>query len=85
MTERLKFGGPPSNILPLSMLIAFAVMPVIAWLVEMPVHVLVLLAVVFVLIVIRRLTAGLCADIKTARTGIPRMLLMRFLLDRSYL
>lgn len=85
MEERLKFGGPPSNSLPLAMLIAFAVMPLLAWFIGVPFHVLVLLIIVFVLIVIRRLTAGLGADIKTAKTSIFRILVMRFLLDRSYL
>lgn len=84
MKERLKFGGPPSNSLPVAMLIAFAVMPLVSWLIGVPFHVLMLLVAVFLLIVLRRLTAGLCADIKNHRTGIARILLMRFLLDRSY-
>jgi glycerol-3-phosphate acyltransferase PlsY len=83
--ERLQFGGPPSNSLPLAMLIAFAVMPIVSWLISTPFHVLVLLITVFVLIVIRRLTAGFGADIKTAKTSVFRILVMRFLLDRSYL
>jgi glycerol-3-phosphate acyltransferase PlsY len=85
MTERLQFAGPPSNSLPLAMLMSFAVMPVVSWLIRAPFHVLVLLIIVFVLIVIRRLTAGLGADIKTAKTSVFRILVMRFLLDRSYL
>jgi glycerol-3-phosphate acyltransferase PlsY len=83
--ERFKFGGPPSNSLPIAMLIAFAAMPLVSWLINVPLHVLILLIIVFLLIVLRRLTAGLYADIKNHRTGIARILIMRFLLDRSYL
>jgi glycerol-3-phosphate acyltransferase PlsY len=82
--ERLKFDGPPSNSLPVAMLIAFAGMPLVAWLIGVPLHVLMLLIAVFLLIVLRRLTAGLYIDIRTPRTGITRILIMRFLLDRSY-
>jgi hypothetical protein len=60
-------------------------MPIVSWLISVPFHVLVLLITVFVLIVIRRLTASLGADIKTAKTSVFRILVMRFLLDRSYL
>ena len=84
MKERLKFDGPPSNSLPLAMLIAFAVMPLLSWLFDRPLHLTVTLAVMFLLIVIRRLTARISADVRNPKTGISRILIMRFLLDRSY-
>jgi glycerol-3-phosphate acyltransferase PlsY len=84
MKERVKFDGPPSNSLPLAMLIAFAAMPLLSWLFDKPLHLTVTLAVMFLLIVVRRLTARILADIRTARTSVKRILLMRFLLDRSY-
>jgi hypothetical protein len=84
MKERLKFDGPPSNSLPLAMLIAFAVMPLLSWLFDKPLHLTVTLAIMFLLIVIRRLTARIRIDVKTAETSVTRILIMRFLLDRSY-
>jgi glycerol-3-phosphate acyltransferase PlsY len=84
MKERVKFDGPPSNSLPLAMLIAFATMPLLSWLFDKPLHLTVTLAVMFLLIVIRRLTARIHDDIRTSRTSVTRILIMRFLLDRSY-
>jgi hypothetical protein len=84
MKERLKFDGPPSNSLPLAMLIAFAAMPLLSWLFDRPLHLTITLAIMFLLIVIRRLTARIGADIRDPKTGITRILIMRFLLDRSY-
>jgi glycerol-3-phosphate acyltransferase PlsY len=83
--ERMKFGGPVSNSLPLAMLLGFAVMPLTSWLLHTPSEITIAMLVIFVLIVIRRLTAGLCADLKTARTSVGSILLNRFLFDRSYL
>jgi glycerol-3-phosphate acyltransferase PlsY len=83
--DRMKFGGPVSNSLPLAMLLGFAAMPLVSWLLHAPSEITIAMVVVFVLIVIRRLTAGLCADLKTPRTGVCRILLNRFLFDRSYL
>ena len=84
MRERLKFDGPPSNSLPLAMLITFAAMPLLSWLFDRPLHLTVTLAIMFLLIVIRRLTARIRTDIRNPETGITRILIMRFLLDRSY-
>jgi glycerol-3-phosphate acyltransferase PlsY len=85
LNERMKFGGPVSNSLPLGMLLGFAVMPLTAWLLHSPLEITIAMIGVFVLIVIRRLTAGLRADLKTARTSVRSILINRFLFDRSYL
>ncbi len=83
MNERLKFGGPPSRSLPLGMAIGFLVLPIISWgLGEPPVITLGYL-VLFLLIMLRRLTVGLRDDLK-ANTGVRGILINRLLYDRSY-
>ncbi|MBM4462096.1 MAG: hypothetical protein FJ012_02015 [Chloroflexi bacterium] len=83
--ERLKFGGPPSMSLPLGMLAGFALFPVGCWYTNQPWETTVGGIVIFLLIVTKRLTAGLCEDLKTARTSKRSILFCRTLLDRSYL
>jgi acyl phosphate:glycerol-3-phosphate acyltransferase len=85
LDERLKLGGPPSNSVPLAMIIGFAVMPLVSWLTGQHPEMTLALLTIFVLIVIRRLTAKLGADLKDRKTDVGRILLNRFLLDRSYL
>jgi glycerol-3-phosphate acyltransferase PlsY len=82
MNEKLKFGGPPSLSLPLGMAIAFAVLPLAAWLVGEPLGVILALVAMFVLILVRRLTVGLTEDLRKPswKTG---MLWNRLLFDRS--
>lgn len=82
MDDKLKFGGPPSLSLPLGMAIAFAVLPLAAWLVGQPLGVILALVVLFVLILIRRLTADLREDLRKPSWN-NRMLLNRLLFDRS--
>lgn len=82
--ERLKFGGPPSLSLPLGMAIGFAVLPLSSWWLGEPVAVIVAFAVLFVLIMARRLTADLRKDLEGS-TSKKRILINRFLYDRSYL
>jgi glycerol-3-phosphate acyltransferase PlsY len=82
MDERLKFGGPPSNSLPLGMAIGFAVMPLAAWGTGHCWEITLALACLFALIMIRRVTAGVSEDLKRP-SGKRRMLLNRLLYDRS--
>ena len=82
--DRLSFGGPVSNSLPLAMIIGFAVMPLVSCLSEQPFEMTLALAVLFVLIVIRRLTAGIRADLQTATASVKSILINRLLYDRSY-
>ncbi len=83
LNERLKFGGPPSCSLPLGMAIGFLVMPIASWRLGEPLVINVGLLALFVLIMVRRLTAGLKADLK-ANTEIRGILINRLLYDRSY-
>ncbi len=83
MNERLKFGGPPSRSLPVGMAIGFLVLPIISWgLGEPPVITLGYL-VLFLLIMVRRLTVGLRGDLKV-NTGVRGILINRLFYDRSY-
>ena len=80
--EKLRFGGPPSYSLPLGMLIGFALFPVGCWVVDLPWEITAAGIVLFALIVIKRLTAGLLEDIRGDHK-LSSVLLYRFLFDRS--
>lgn len=82
MNEKLKFGGPPSLSLPLGMAIAFAVLPLAAWLVGQPLEVVYAFVALFGLILLRRLTVGLSEEVRQP-TWKSTMLLNRLLFDRS--
>lgn len=82
LDDKLKFGGPPSLSLPLGMAIAFAVLPLAAWLVGQPLGVILALVSLFVLILIRRLTIGLGEDLRKPSWN-SSMFLNRLLFDRS--
>lgn len=84
LNERLKFGGPVSRSLPLGMATGFAVMPVASWLSRQPLEMTLVLSVLFLIIMVRRLTARLSEDLRTA-TSVRSILINRFLYDRSYL
>lgn len=83
LNEKMKLGGPSSNSVPLAMIAAFAVVPLIVWLTGQPDVVIIAFAVLFVAIVVRRLTAGLRADLKEPAGNTASILLMRLLFDRS--
>lgn len=82
VNEKLKFGGPPSLSLPLGMAIAFAILPLAAWLVGQPMEVVYACVALFVLILLRRVTADLGEDVRRPSWN-NRMLLHRLLFDRS--
>jgi len=84
LNERLMLGGPMSNSMPLGMLAGFAVAPLASACLKQPSEMTWALLAIFVFIMIRRLTAGLSKDLKTATISIGAMLLNRFLYDRSY-
>jgi hypothetical protein len=65
------------------MAIGFLVMPIASWRLGEPLVINVGLLALFVLIMVRRLTAGLKADLK-ANTEIRGILINRLLYDRSY-
>ena len=85
VSERFDFGGPESRSLPLGMAGGFAVMPLASWFTGQPLEMTLGFVVLFVVIIVRRLTAGLSADLKTATSSIGSILINRFLYDRSYL
>ncbi len=83
LRERLKFGGPPSRSEPLGMAIGFLVLPIASqWLGE-PSAITSGYWVLFGLLMARRLTAELKADLKTSN-NVNGILLSRLLYDRSY-
>jgi glycerol-3-phosphate acyltransferase PlsY len=84
MNDRFMLGGPASNSLPLGMLLAFAAAPLASWLLNQPLEMTLGFVALFVLIVLRRLTADLRADLKPD-ASMRSILINRFLYDRSYL
>lgn len=82
MSEKLRFGGPPSNSFPLGMILGFAVLPLAAWALGESAAVILAYVLLCVLILLRRVTAGLSADIE-ARKKLGGVLLNRFLYDRA--
>ena len=84
LNERFMLGGPVSNSLPLGMFTGFAVAPIASACLRQPMEMTWAFLAVFVIIIIRRLTAGLRKDLKTAAISVGAILLNRFLYDRSY-
>jgi len=84
LNERLKFGGTPSLSLPLGMFAGFALFPLGCWGMNRSWETIVAGIIIFLLIMTKRLTAGLREDLKTA-TSKKGILLNRLLFDRSYL
>jgi len=75
-------GGPYSRSLPLGMFICFLILPFVSWYFGEPVGVIWCCGALFVLIMIRRLTAGLSDDLKASR-DIPVILFRRLFYDRT--
>jgi acyl phosphate:glycerol-3-phosphate acyltransferase len=75
-------GGSNSLGLPLGMLVGFLVLPLASWRLQEPAPVTGALAAVFVLILVRRLTAGIRDDLKVS-TDFKRIFWGRLLLDRG--
>jgi glycerol-3-phosphate acyltransferase PlsY len=85
LSERFMLGGPASNSMPLGMAVGFAAAPLSSWCLRQPAEMTWAFLAVFVAIMIRRLTAGLSKDLKTATTSVRSILINRLLYDRSYL
>ena len=79
--QRFRTGAGQSNALPLGVAAAFLLLPFLAAIFDEPAAVVIGFAALFVLVVIRRLTAGLPADLAT---DAPRLKIFwsRLLLDR---
>ncbi len=82
LNERLKLGGPPSRSLPLGMAIGFLLLPFASWWLKEPLVITSGYIALFILIMVRRLTAGLRGNLM-ASSDIGRILLNRLLYDRS--
>lgn len=82
--QRLSFGGPPSNSLPIGMFLGFLAMPVASYLMHKEPPITIALALIFIGIVVRRLTANLRQDISEGKSSVGRILINRLFLDRSY-
>jgi acyl phosphate:glycerol-3-phosphate acyltransferase len=82
LNDKFKFGGPPSLSLPLGMAVGFAVLPLAAWGVGQPREVAFAFVALFVLIMVRRITAGLGEELSKPSWR-NSMLVNRLLFDRS--
>ena len=85
LDERLKFGGPPSLSLPLAMLAGFGLLPLGCWIMGLDWEIIIACLILFLLIAIKRMTAGLRDDLKQATGSKKSILLNRMLFDRSYI
>jgi hypothetical protein len=79
---RFTKGAGQSDALPIAVAIAYFVLPVAAYFLGEPKEIVIGLIILFVIIMIRRLTQGLTEDIK-AKRNLREVLFNRFLLDRS--
>ncbi len=75
-------GGPFSRSLPLGMIAGFLVLPIASWVMGEPAEISWAFSVLFVLIAVRRLTAGLRSDRK-AGAGLKQIFVDRLFLDRG--
>jgi glycerol-3-phosphate acyltransferase PlsY len=76
------FGGPFSRSLPLGMIGGFLVLPLTSWLLGKPLEITLAFVALVVLILIRRLTAGLKRDLQESR-DLRRIVVGRLLYDRG--
>ncbi|MCX6012529.1 MAG: glycerol-3-phosphate acyltransferase [Chloroflexi bacterium] len=90
--NRLKFGGPPSNSLPIGMVISFGLYPLTTtalfnrWF-DYSFSITMIGIALFLLIEIRRMTAGLKADLKLAegkKQSKNSIVVNRLILDRGF-
>ena len=82
LNERLRLGGSPSLVFPLGVIIGFASFPVTSVLFGQPLEMTLGLAGVVLLMLIRRLTAGLRADLRGSSHPVS-VIVNRLLFDRS--
>lgn len=82
LNERLKLGGPPSRSLPLGIAIGFFLLPIASWRLKEPLVITSGYFALFILIIVRRLTAGLRSDLKV-NIDVKDNLVNRLLYDRS--
>ena len=87
-SEKLRFGGPPSNSLPIGMVIGFAIFPIATtswfstWFAH-PLSTTLIASAMFTLVMLRRATADVREDFKS-RGSRTKIVLNRLLLDRGF-
>lgn len=87
-SERLRFGGPPSNSLPIGMVIGFAMFPIATtsafstWFAH-PLSTTLVAMGMFLLVMLRRATANVREDFKSGHSKV-KIVLNRLLLDRGF-
>jgi glycerol-3-phosphate acyltransferase PlsY len=84
LNQRLMLQGSSSNGMPLGMLTGFALAPIVSACLRQPPEMTWAFLATFIIIIVRRLTAGLTQDLKNPKTSVGAILLNRFLYDRSY-
>jgi glycerol-3-phosphate acyltransferase PlsY len=85
LKEKLKFGGPMSKSMPIGMAAGFAATPLVSWLTDEPNGMTwAYLAMFAIIILVRRPTVNLAADLKGRKISVARILLNRLLLDRGF-
>ncbi|MEN8615342.1 glycerol-3-phosphate acyltransferase [Dehalogenimonas sp. THU2] len=82
MEQTFRLGAGQSNALPVAVALTFILLPIVAWLLGEPRPVIWGFAGLAVMILFRRITAGLNADLKTG-TSLWRIFWWRLLLDRA--
>lgn len=80
LKEWLHFRGAPSRSLPLGMAIGFALLPLFSWWLGQPSPITFACLAIFLLIILRRLTAGIRQESKTS-SSLGKILLCRLLYD----
>ena len=75
-------GGAPSRVLPLGMATGFFILPLASWWLGEPLEIIMGCAALFILIMLRRLTAGIRGDLAES-TDIKAMITRRLLYDRA--
>ncbi|MFC1998978.1 glycerol-3-phosphate acyltransferase [Chloroflexota bacterium] len=87
-SEKLRFGGPASNSLPIGMVIGFAMFPIAStswfgpWFAH-PLSTTLVGVAMFVLVMLRRATAGVRKDFATGGSKL-KIVLNRLLIDRGF-
>jgi len=80
--HRSAIGGVPSRILPLGMATGFFILPFASWWLGKPLEIIMGCAALFILIMLRRLTAGIRKDLAVS-TDIKAIITRRLLYDRA--
>ena len=83
LNERLRFSSPPSRSMPLGLGLGFALFPIGCWAMGLGWEIAFTCLILFILIMVKRLTAGLKEDLKGA-TNKKSILINRLIYDRSY-